>query len=271
MSAPQDELHKTDTIRLIRYLAGALVKGLAPEQSVLAALDTPLGNTDTKPDAKNGQLEELKLELGVRMDEYKAVQTFINSILTASYQVTNLTLIGLGFLVSGTALILEKELPIVYAVAAGLFCCLAWTQMRYIRVVNQLRDYIIGGIAPATRDLVRHASTNADRPFETLLHWEPVSARRPVLWKRLLFLPLEGIGVGMPIVASIISLAAYATCTWSIQRHLLVRTDWAVIGVVTCMILYTVLVALLVLFEIVGPANTNSDQHTNDSAGSSQA
>ena len=123
-------------------------------------------------DSSQNILEQIKLELNTRMEEYKALRAEIVTTLTAAYQTISLTLTAVGILVAGSPSILQWQKPTLFAVASFVFYGLAWTQLRYEQAVFNMSNHIIDVVAPAIRQALKAVSPGDNPHLDNVLSWE---------------------------------------------------------------------------------------------------
>lgn len=149
-------------------------------------------------------LEQLKLELNCRLEEYRALRAEIVSTLTSAYQTTNLTLVAIGVSISGSKFI-EKN-PILLIAASLVFHTLLWIQLRYDYVVLNMSNHIIDTVTPAIRKLLEDISPRDN--LTTVLTWES-SGRADNHSKDKSFLFIEGARYGLPLLSAILMSFVY--------------------------------------------------------------
>jgi hypothetical protein len=149
-------------------------------------------------------LEQLKLELNCRLEEYRALRAEIVSTLTSAYQTTNLTLIAIGVVISGSKFTLET--PILLISASLVFNVLLWTQLRYEQAVLNMSNHIITTVTPAIRKILEDISHREN--LNTLLSWES-SGREHNHSDDVFLYPIEGARYGLPLLSAIFTFFAY--------------------------------------------------------------
>jgi hypothetical protein len=137
------------------------------------------------------KLEQIKLEINARLEEYKALRAEIIATLTSAYQTTSLTLTAVGILVAGSQFILTQA-PILFAIAPFVFCGLAWTQLRYEQVVFNMSNHIIDVVVPAIREALKAVSSGDNLHLDNVLSWELEGRKtnHPKEWFFILLKPL---------------------------------------------------------------------------------
>jgi hypothetical protein len=158
----------------------------------------------------NNTLEQLKLELNCRLEEYRALRAEIVSTLTSAYQTTNLTLIAIGVSISGSKFIAET--PTLLIAAALVFHALLWAQLRYEHAVLNMSNHIIDTVTPAIRKLLGDISPRDN--LSTVLSWES-SGREDNHSKDKLFYPIEGARYGLPLFSAISTFLAYLVFSYT--------------------------------------------------------
>ncbi len=89
------------------------------------------------------RVERVKLELGARMEEYKALRAEMLEIYKASYQTTGLTLTGAGGLIVGAPFLLQTQRPVLFIVVSLVFYGLAWVQLRYAISIHNVSKSVL--------------------------------------------------------------------------------------------------------------------------------
>jgi len=155
--------------------------------------------------------DQVRAELGVLMDEYKALKSEIGATLSTSRQMLGLTLTAAAALLAATPAIVDHERFEIFLFAPVVFCGLALTQLRYVFLVLDMGEHLRCSLAPEIRRALGDLATES-RDFAHILAWE--SRGQSLLFRRrgavgLLFLPLAGANLGLPLLAGALSLTAY--------------------------------------------------------------
>jgi hypothetical protein len=159
-------------------------------------------------DSGQNTLEQIKLELNTRLEEYKALRAEIVTTLTAAYQTISLTLTAVGILVAGSISILQSPKPTLFAVASFVFYALAWIQLRYEQAVFNMSNRIIDVVAPAIRKDLNAVSPRDNNYFDDVLSWES-DGRKVMHSNEWFFYPIEASRYIIPLLAGTIALSAY--------------------------------------------------------------
>jgi hypothetical protein len=163
----------------------------------------------SKNDIKQRDLEQIRLELNCRLEEYRALRLEIVSTLTSAYQTTNLTLITIGAVVSGYRF--TEVTPLLLNAATLIFYMLVFTQLRYECVVFNMSDHIINRVTPAIRVLLNNTSPSDNKDgFSTVLSWE-LSGREDNHPSSIGLLPIELARYGLPLFFAV---ATFITFLW---------------------------------------------------------
>lgn len=156
--------------------------------------------------------EQVRAELGVLMDEYKALKSEVGATLTASRQIVGLTLTAAAALLAATpAIVGDHKRFEIFLFAPLVFCGLALTQLRYVFLVLDMGEYLRCSLAQEIRRALGDLAAG-NRDFEHILAWESREQSLPFRRRgaaRLLSLPLAGASLGLPLVAGALSLTAY--------------------------------------------------------------
>jgi len=178
--------------------------------------------TGTSAGLNTGEIESLKLEFNLRVEEYKNLRAESQQHILFQHQMMTTSFAGIAALVVGAKFI-RDEVPFLFIIASWVFFGLIWTQLRYARVVA---------------DIDRHITHVTKQDFVTLLKrlaMEEQESSRSVLashgrvgssiyGKGVMGLVLDGARYGIPLIVTILLSSAYfaifLTCLhW---RHLLV-------------------------------------------------
>ena len=202
--------------------------------------------------------DQLKIELNVLLDEYKALKAEIVSNLNSARQIVSLTLTAIGALIAVSKYIVESGAISVFLIAPLFFYALAWTQLRYVFLVLDMGAYLRKNVAQRIRAIMVELSSKAapelqpGSKFTHILKWEelgrspinrfergipesPTRFKKKVLkfkgkvWK-LLFLPIAGSNYGIPLLASIVSLVTFCFLSSEITKSQLILLAIDVIG-----------------------------------------
>lgn len=157
--------------------------------------------------------EQLKNELETVLEEYRALKAEIVANLDSARQIAHLTLTTVAILIGLLPLILQFRATVLFLVAPFLFYSLAWTQLRYIFLVIDMGNYLKNNLVPNVRRLLSEIATTKERDFSEILSWElpgkgPIRLRGNII-RRLLFFPIAGANLGIPMLAASLSVAAF--------------------------------------------------------------
>jgi hypothetical protein len=129
--------------------------------------------------------EAIKLEINVRLEEFKALRAEIVSTLTASYQTLNLSLTAAGLLIGASASLPNFGKPYWLGVASLVFYALLWTQLRYGYAVFNMSNHIIDKVAPPIRVRMREIQMPDTVALAPVLCWESAgreTTHAPAFW-----------------------------------------------------------------------------------------
>jgi len=154
------------------------------------------------PDATSA--EQIKLEINVRLEEYKALRAEIVATLSSSHSTTNLTLTAAGSLIAGSTFIIQYHAILLFLLASYGFYLIAWTQLHYVHVVYSISQHIGQVIAPKIRDALARFGPRKNENFVDLLTWEE-AGRASGLWA----IPLHAARYLFPICAAIASAVGF--------------------------------------------------------------
>jgi len=144
----------------------------------------------------------VKLELSLRLEEYKSLRAEIIGNLCAGYQTLTLTLTAIGVLIAGSQLLLSSRYPLLIIAASWLFYGLTWAQLRYVVSVYIISNHLIDTVEPAIRENLEELDTSSKRDLSTVLGWE--AAGRLEMHNRMKWLfPIEAARYGMPLAAAL--------------------------------------------------------------------
>jgi hypothetical protein len=157
--------------------------------------------------------EQIKIELDTVLEEYRSLKSEIVANLDSARQIVQLTLTTVAILIGLVPFILQFHATILFLIAPFLFYSLAWTQLRYIYLVIDMGNYLKKSLVPNVRRLLSEISQVKDRDFSEILSWElpgkgPLQLRGSLL-RRLLFFPIAGANLGIPVLAATLSVIAF--------------------------------------------------------------
>jgi hypothetical protein len=104
---------------------------------------------------------------------------------------------------------------VVFLLAPLLFYALAWTQLRYTFLVLDMGTYLRDDLIPKLRLSIEAAGPRAPSNEHSLCglmgweFWDASLLRREGWLRRILVLPIAGANYGVPLLASLASLAGY--------------------------------------------------------------
>lgn len=205
-------------------------------------------------DGRSEKLEQTKLELSTRLEEYKAVRAEIVSTLTSAYQTNTLTFTAVGALIAGSPFILQWNPPYLFVIASFVFYALAWAQLRYLVAVYSMSNHIITKVAPKIRKSLEKVSPDSTQDFGDVITWES-QGRKYIHPIGKLLLPIEVARYGIPVLVAATSFLAYVLIVWQ-RSHKVSAVDWALIIVNVILLVYTVRVGT----EIRANLRKNEDQ-----------
>lgn len=152
--------------------------------------------------------EQIKVELPILLDEYKALKAEIVSNLNSGRQIVNLTLTAIGVLIAAGKYIIESKALITFLIAPLFFYFLAWTQLRYTFLVLDMGTYLRKNLLQHIREDLKELSPESKQDFSHIMEWEEAekgATRRYRGVKLLLFLPIAGANYGIPLLAAVLS------------------------------------------------------------------
>ena len=152
--------------------------------------------------------EQIKAELSILLDEYKALKAEVVSNLNSGRQVVNLTLVAVGVLIGGSQVVIQSGHIIVFLIAPLFFHLLAWTQLRYTFLVLEIGSYLRDVLAPRIRQALREMANETEEELSYIMQWEeagkgPSRGHKGIGW--LLFLPIAAGSYGLPLLAAALS------------------------------------------------------------------
>lgn len=157
--------------------------------------------------------EQIKTELDMVLEEYRALKTEIVANLDSARQIAQLTLTTIAILIGLIPFILQFHATVLFLIAPFLFYSLAWTQLRYIYLVIDMGNYLKKTLVPNARRLLSEISTVKERDFSEILSWElpgkgPTRLRGGI-FRRLFFFPIAGANLGIPMLTATLSVIAF--------------------------------------------------------------
>lgn len=153
--------------------------------------------------------ETIEIELKVVLEEYKSLRQEILANIDASRQILNLTLTGTGLFLAVSPLFVQSQLPILFLLVPFVFYAMAWAQLRYILLVQDISHYLRENVEPRIRKGLSEIASTTDRGFDAVLGW---SSRGGGLFRHhrsVLILPIAAANYGIPLLAAVISVGAY--------------------------------------------------------------
>lgn len=192
--------------------------------------------SDTEESIFMNKDEQLKIELNVLLEEYKALKAEIVSNLDSGRQVASLTLTAVGIFISASPAIIQSHLNIVFLIAPLLFYALAWSQLRYTYLVLDMGDYLKKVIVPNVQRVLKETHGTKERDIRYILSWElpgkSPSSLRPTKLLQRLFLPIAGANYGIPLLVAILSVSAFVILAFQ-NSQTISTVEWIVIAVET--------------------------------------
>jgi hypothetical protein len=159
----------------------------------------PINDADkNKPMPDSGPSEQLKLEINIQLEEYKALRAEIVATLSASQLTTSLTLTAAGILIAGAPFIIQYRAAYLFLLASYGFYLIAWMQLHYVDVVFNISEHISRIIAPRVRKLLTNIGPGKNETFSHLLSWED-AGRASGFWA----VPLQAARYLFPMFAAI--------------------------------------------------------------------
>ncbi len=160
-----------------------------------------------------GREDQLRSEMTLLTDEYKALKAEIVSNLVSARQVSGLAFAAIGVLIAGGRFLVESGQSSLLLIAPVFFYALAWAQLRYVFLVLDMGAHLRCVVAPRVRQLLHDLADSDERNFDHILSWEnrgksPVRGLPNRLLK-LLFIPIAGANFGIPLLAAVSSVIAF--------------------------------------------------------------
>jgi hypothetical protein len=184
-------------------------------------------------------LEQLKLEVSARLEEYKALRSEILSTLSAAYLTTSLTLTAVGFLLAAAPFIVEHKFERVFLWASFLFYFIGLTQLRYEHVVFNMSQHIIRTVAPGVRDALAAMTQNSAgqaKDLAKVLSWEQSGRglnHRKSGWETF----VEVSRYILPLMPGFVCLIIYAVVKFKLKPSDWMQTSLVILGIVGSFIL----------------------------------
>jgi hypothetical protein len=162
-----------------------------------SAPSDPPNDSQRAPLTDATRLEQIKLEINVGLEEYKALRAEIVATLTSSHSTTNLTLTASGILIAGSPFIIQYHAIYLFLLASYCFFLIAWTQLRYVHVAVNISEHISKIIAPNIRCSLAKLSLCRSDGVVDLLMWEE-AGQNSHLWAA----PLQAARYLFPVFAA---------------------------------------------------------------------
>ena len=190
--------------------------------------------------------EQLKLEHTTLMEQYKSTRNEIESLLVASRQVANMTLMILS-LILGASVFIEAKLPIALLILPFFLYGMVWIQLRYILLMRRASAYIAEAIAPRVRGILKEIFPEKAIETEHILNWEERWQSPGRRKSGVLLLPVLGANYGLPLFAALLFLVVYIFSVSVISS-----TGWILIGINMLAQIYSIVLGFLVEFRRLG-------------------
>ena len=153
--------------------------------------------------------EAVEVELKVVLEEYKTLRQEILTNIDASRQILNLTLTGTGLFLAASPLFIQSQRPTLFLLVPFVFYAMAWTQLRYILLVQDINHYLRENVEPRIRKNLADIASTTDREFNAVLGWSHRGGGLFRHHKSVLILPIAAANYGFPLLAAVTSLGAY--------------------------------------------------------------
>lgn len=166
--------------------------------------------------------QQRQLEHATLMAQYRSARDEIESLLDASRQVVRLTLVVVS-LVFGTSVFVEAQVPLLFLVVPLFLYGLVWTQLRHILLMRRASAYVAEVLAPRVRSLLEEMGPDEPVAMDHILSWEEGWQSPGRRKGGLLLLPVLGASYGLPLLAAVMSVAAYrlSVSTVTLQGRIL--------------------------------------------------
>lgn len=153
--------------------------------------------------------EAVEVELKVVLEEYKTLRQEILANIDASRQILNLTLTGTGLFLAVSPLFVQSQLPTLFLLVPLVFYAMAWAQLRYILLVQDINHYLGEDVEPRIRKGLEEIASTTDREFDAVLGWSNRGGGLFRHHRSVLILPIAAANYGIPLLAAVTSVGAY--------------------------------------------------------------
>jgi hypothetical protein len=186
--------------------------------------------------------DRIKLELGLVTEEYKALKAEIVQNLGSGRQVTALSLTALGLLVAGAKPLADAGAHTSMLLIPLVFYALAWSQLRYVAMAQEMGRHLRAELARKARELLReHPEGGAGARFDHVFKWEKEGRgptrlyEGPRFW---LFLPIAGANFSIPLLGAVFSLGLFLVSVWPTRAA--TPMEWVLLGLNALALVYSV-------------------------------
>lgn len=185
--------------------------------------------------------ERIKLELGLMTEEYKALKAEIDQNLGSGRQVTALSLTALGLLIAGAKTLIDSGAHTLFLFIPLVFYALAWSQLRYVAMAQEMGRYLRGELTKKARDLLRdHPGGGSGMRFDHIFKWEKEGRGPTRLYKGprfWLFLPIAGANFGIPLLGAVFSVGLFLVSAGPARA--VAPLEWVLLGVNALALVYS--------------------------------
>ena len=197
---------------------------------------------------ENNEENILNLEISIILEEYRSLKNEIVNNLNSARQITNLTLLAVGVLVTAETLNLEHYYPTLFLIISLIFITLALVQLRFVYLVLDMGKYIQNILKTTTMKLLSKYTGNNTKDYEYIFGWDdkgkgPIALRELVI-EKIVFFPIAGASFAIPIIAAILSIATFEYMVF-INIHQLTLIDQILIGINIIALIYCIFWGIL--------------------------
>jgi hypothetical protein len=149
-----------------------------------------------------------RIELGLLIDEYRALKAEIVSNLNSGRQIASIAIAGVGALVAAGRFLVESGRTDLLLIVPMFFYALAWAQLRYVYLVLDMGAYLRKVVAPRVRLVLARIPSDQREDLSHILSWE--DRGKSVIRKRtIVFIPIAGANFAIPLLAAVASVIAH--------------------------------------------------------------
>jgi hypothetical protein len=214
----------------------------------------------TSPSAS--EVERVKLEFNLRLEEYKSLRAEVNQHVLFQHQTMTTIFAGFAALVAGAKFI-RDDAPLLFIIASWFFLGLIWTQLRYARVVIDIDRYIGEVLKKDFINLLNALDSEEDKNRPVLSYYGREGSN--VYGRGLIGIVLDGARYGIALLVALLLSVSYFIV---VDRFYMLRWYYDVpLGLLqTGLIAFTVVSILKIRNEAITVWSLKQDTNTSESS-----